>query len=181
MVANSGWHSVLTSCWYSHNSCGVPAQTLGNSVKVSWTSQKTAPRRCSSRRLLKNHCQSTVASSRDARRRSATAKPGCSVMWRWKIGFQSIIRCGGEEAGGCGLGRDVEGLRWSVVGGGRPSIPPERLLRTLLLQVFCSVRSERLLMEAEPPDSRPRITYRVLGFSPPFAAMEDQLLPSISL
>lgn len=51
----------------------------------------------------------------------------------------------------------------------------------LLVQVFCSVRSERLLMEAEPPDSRPRITYRVLGFSPPFAAMEDQLLPSISL
>jgi len=30
---------------------------------------------------------------------------------------------------------------------GRPSIPPERLLRTLLLQIFYSVRSERLLME----------------------------------
>ncbi len=30
---------------------------------------------------------------------------------------------------------------------GRPSIPPERLLRALLLQVFYSVRSERLLME----------------------------------
>ncbi len=30
---------------------------------------------------------------------------------------------------------------------GRPSIAPERLLRTLLLQVFYSVRSERLLME----------------------------------
>ena len=31
--------------------------------------------------------------------------------------------------------------------GGRPSIPPERLLRALLVQVFFSVRSERQLME----------------------------------
>ncbi len=31
--------------------------------------------------------------------------------------------------------------------GGRPSIPPERLLRALLLQVLYSIRSERLLME----------------------------------
>jgi transposase len=30
---------------------------------------------------------------------------------------------------------------------GRPSIPPERLLRALLVQAFYSVRSERLLME----------------------------------
>ena len=30
---------------------------------------------------------------------------------------------------------------------GRPSIPPERLLRALLLQVFYSIRSERQLME----------------------------------
>jgi transposase len=30
---------------------------------------------------------------------------------------------------------------------GRPSIAPEKLLRTLLLQAFYSVRSERLLME----------------------------------
>lgn len=30
---------------------------------------------------------------------------------------------------------------------GRPSIPPERLIRALLLQIFFSVRSERLLME----------------------------------
>jgi transposase len=31
---------------------------------------------------------------------------------------------------------------------GRPSIPPERLLRALLLQILFSVRSERQLMEA---------------------------------
>lgn len=30
---------------------------------------------------------------------------------------------------------------------GRPSIPPEQMLRALLLQVFYTIRSERLLME----------------------------------
>jgi hypothetical protein len=30
---------------------------------------------------------------------------------------------------------------------GRPSIPPEKLLRALLLQIFCTIRSERLLMQ----------------------------------
>jgi transposase len=30
---------------------------------------------------------------------------------------------------------------------GRPSIPPEHLLRALLLPVLCSARSERMLME----------------------------------
>ena len=30
---------------------------------------------------------------------------------------------------------------------GRPSIPPERLLRAMLLQAFYSIRSERQLME----------------------------------
>ncbi len=30
---------------------------------------------------------------------------------------------------------------------GRPSISPEQLLRALLLQVLCSIRSERMLME----------------------------------
>ena len=39
---------------------------------------------------------------------------------------------------------DFAGLYAAV---GRPSIPPERLFRALLLQVFYSLRSERLLME----------------------------------
>lgn len=30
---------------------------------------------------------------------------------------------------------------------GRPSIPPEKLLRSLLLQIFYSIRSERMLVE----------------------------------
>ena len=42
------------------------------------------------------------------------------------------------------MSREFEGLYARV---GRPSIPPERLLRAQLLQIFYSIRSERLLME----------------------------------
>lgn len=42
------------------------------------------------------------------------------------------------------MSSDFDGLYAAV---GRPSIPPERLLRAQLLQFFYSVRSERLLME----------------------------------
>ena len=40
------------------------------------------------------------------------------------------------------MSKEFDGLYAEV---GRPSIPPERLLRALLLQVFYSIRSERLL------------------------------------
>ena len=43
-----------------------------------------------------------------------------------------------------GMSKEFDGLYSQV---GRPSIAPERLLRALLLQVFYSVRSERLLTE----------------------------------
>ena len=43
-----------------------------------------------------------------------------------------------------GMSKEFDGLYSEV---GRRSIAPERLLRALLLQVFYSVRSERLLME----------------------------------
>jgi transposase len=42
------------------------------------------------------------------------------------------------------MSAEFDGLYSGV---GRPSIPPERLLRAQLLQVFYSIRSERLLME----------------------------------
>jgi transposase len=42
------------------------------------------------------------------------------------------------------LSPEFDGLYSKV---GRPSIPPERLLRALLLQCFYGIRSERLLME----------------------------------
>jgi transposase len=38
-------------------------------------------------------------------------------------------------------------LRRFIRRSGRPSIPPEKLLRAMLLQAFYSIRSERLLME----------------------------------
>jgi transposase len=43
-----------------------------------------------------------------------------------------------------GMSKQFDGLYAAV---GRPSIPPERLLRALLLQVFYSIRSQRLLRE----------------------------------
>jgi transposase len=42
------------------------------------------------------------------------------------------------------MSREFDGLYAAI---GRPSIPPERLLRAQLLQVFYTIRSERLLME----------------------------------
>jgi transposase len=42
------------------------------------------------------------------------------------------------------MSREFDGLYSAI---GRPSIPPERLLRAQLLQLFYSIRSERLLME----------------------------------
>jgi transposase len=43
-----------------------------------------------------------------------------------------------------GMSKQFDALYSEV---GRPSIPPQRLLRALLLQVFYTIRSERLLME----------------------------------
>lgn len=42
------------------------------------------------------------------------------------------------------MSREFDGLYATI---GRPSIPPERLLRAQLLQIFYSIRRERLLME----------------------------------
>jgi transposase len=42
------------------------------------------------------------------------------------------------------MAKDFDGLYAKV---GRPSVPPERLLRAVLLQIFYTVRSERMLME----------------------------------
>ncbi|HEV7417732.1 MAG TPA: IS5 family transposase [Tianweitania sediminis] len=53
------------------------------------------------------------------------------------------IRTIGNEALGA-LERDFAALYSTI---GRPSIPPEKLLRAMLLQAFYSIRSERLLME----------------------------------
>src|SRR6202007_1331334 len=72
----------------------------------------------------------------------------CSVTGIASSGLPRIIRC----ARSCGLStwrwrpcrRNSRGCTPRFV---RPPIPPERLLRALLLQAFYSVRSERQLME----------------------------------
>ena len=46
--------------------------------------------------------------------------------------------------GFAGMGREFDGMYAKT---GRPSVPPERSLRAVLLQIFYSVRSERMLME----------------------------------
>ncbi len=43
-----------------------------------------------------------------------------------------------------GMAKDFDGMYART---GRPSVPPERLLRSALLQIFYSIRSERMLME----------------------------------
>ena len=47
--------------------------------------------------------------------------------------------------------KNIEPLRSGMyaadIKGGRPSVAPEKLLRAMLLQIFYSIRSERLLME----------------------------------
>ena len=65
----------------------------------------------------------------------------------WKRGSARTIRCGrsaGRERGAGGLSGEFSALYARM---GRPSIPPEKLLRAMLLQAFYSVRSERQLME----------------------------------
>ena len=56
--------------------------------------------------------------------------------------LRAILRI--VDAALAALSPEFEGLYAKF---GRPSIPPERLLRALLLQAFYSVRSERQLME----------------------------------
>jgi transposase len=41
----------------------------------------------------------------------------------------------------------LSGMYAADIKGGRPAIAPEKLLRAMLLQIFYSVRSERMLME----------------------------------
>ena len=66
--------------------------------------------------------------------------------WRGSAVGQPVQLCGRTIVDDAlsGLSGEFEALYSHL---GRPSIPPERLLRALLLQAFYSVRSERLLME----------------------------------
>ena len=59
-----------------------------------------------------------------------------------------------------GLSPEFEGLYARF---GRPSIPPERLLRALLLQAFYSVRSERAANGAAPIQSAVPLVCRAVA------------------
>ena len=48
---------------------------------------------------------------------------------------------------------------------GRDSIPPERLLRALVLQVLYTIRSKRLLMEQSNPSRRACVRVSLLWIS----------------
>ncbi len=69
-------------------------------------------------------------------------------MWTWKRGCGPIplrpIRKLINAALG-DLGAEFDAVYATRIG--RPSIPPERLLRALLLQAFYGIRSERQIME----------------------------------
>lgn len=70
----------------------------------------------------------------------------CYVSTEDLIPSDHPLRAIREQANQCL--REISGAFSPLYSGlGRPSIPPERLLRALLLQVLYSVRSERLLME----------------------------------
>ena len=75
-------------------------------------------------------------------------RASCSATWIWRSGFGAIIRCGRSgqivNEALAALEREFSALYSPL---GRPSIPPEKLLRAMLLQAFYSIRSERLLME----------------------------------
>jgi len=58
-----------------------------------------------------------------------------------------IILCGGAGDDGPGAARAVVLVRPVVWATGRPSIPPEQLLRAQILQALYTIRSERQLMD----------------------------------
>ena len=73
----------------------------------------------------------------------------CSRMWIWRRGFGKRPSAAADPAGSsnealAALTGEFSALYPRM---GRPSIPPEKLLRAMLLQAFYSIRSERQLME----------------------------------
>ena len=71
----------------------------------------------------------------------------CLATFHRSSGYANIIRSGRSDVGDKvlkELSPEFDKMYSKV---GRPSIPPEQLLRALLLQMLYSVRSERLLVE----------------------------------
>jgi transposase len=68
-------------------------------------------------------------------------------MFRWSSECRRIIRCGVRKVTDAVLHSLSPDLDELYAESGRPSIAPEYILRALLLEVFFSIRSERLLVE----------------------------------
>ena len=68
-------------------------------------------------------------------------------MWIWRGGFGRTTRCGRSASWRTPCWHISSATSPLSSGMGRLSIAPEMLLRAMLLQAFCSVRSERQLME----------------------------------
>ena len=71
----------------------------------------------------------------------------CLATSRWRRGCRRTIRCGHPPHHRPRPGAAVAPVRDAVFQFGRPSVPPEQLLRALLLQALYTIRSERQLME----------------------------------
>ena len=77
-----------------------------------------------------------------------SSRERCSATCRSRSGCRRTIRCG--RFAGSPTARSSASRRGSArlyVKFGRPSIPPEKLLRALLLQALYTIRSERQLIE----------------------------------
>jgi transposase len=73
---------------------------------------------------------------------------GSSAIFHWSSGYRQIIRCAKDRKSTDTVLRSLSAeLDELYAKAGRPSIAPEYILRALLLQVFFSIRSERLLVE----------------------------------
>ena len=68
-------------------------------------------------------------------------------MFRRKSACRGSPVAAGARDGGWHFERNGSAVCQAVFGGGAPSIAPERLFRALLLQIFYSGRSERMLIE----------------------------------
>ena len=73
------------------------------------------------------------------------------------------------------LEREFAGLYSPI---GRPSIPPEKLVRAMLLQAFYSIRSERLLMERLEYDLLFRWFVGIVFFLVPIGRQRSRLAPT---
>ena len=97
------------------------------------------------------HFRTTISCNRNWSNRCAeptSARVRCSATSRWRSGSLPITRCASiRQITDRALAPLSPQLGALYVHFGRPSVPPEQVLRALLLQALYSIRNERQLME----------------------------------